>query len=28
MEFPERLNQELLGFVAAHDPTDARPRTR
>jgi hypothetical protein len=22
MEFPERLNRELLGFVAAHDPTD------
>jgi pimeloyl-ACP methyl ester carboxylesterase len=21
MEFPERLNRELLGFVAAHDPT-------
>jgi hypothetical protein len=28
MEYPERLNRELLGFVAAHDPTDARPRTR
>ena len=26
MEFPDRLNWELLDFVAAHDPPHPRPR--
>ena len=27
MEFPDRLNRELLDFVAAHDPPDPDPAT-